>query len=119
MWTSKAPILLLFVRLFGVDKRLRFTCYAILVITAIAYLLDAIIPGALCPPKKVELTDVMALMKLESCSKRSSEAGVASGTISLVTDLIILVLPLPYIAKMHLAFHKKVGLMAVFLMGIL
>jgi hypothetical protein len=119
MWTSKAPILLLFIRLFGIDKSLRITCYAILVLTALAYLVDAIVPGALCPPKQVEFTDVMALMNLASCSKRSSEAGVASGTISLVTDLIILVLPLPFIAKMHLAFHKKVGLMAVFLMGIL
>jgi hypothetical protein len=119
MWTSKAPILLLFIRLFGVSKPLRFTCYAILFFTAVAYLLGAAIPSALCTPKAVDFTDPMALMNLALCSKRSSQAGVALGVVSLTTDLIILVIPLPFITKMHLPFDKKIGLIAVFLVGIL
>ncbi|KAF2472306.1 uncharacterized protein BDR25DRAFT_221038 [Lindgomyces ingoldianus] len=77
MWASKAPILLLYTRIFGVERWLRRTSYA------------------------------------------ASASGVALGVISVITDLIIFFLPISSILKMQLPFAKKLGLLIVFMTGIL
>lgn len=42
-----------------------------------------------------------------------------TGVLNLVTDLVVLVLPLPYLARLQMPTYKKVVLMGVFSVGLL
>lgn len=44
---------------------------------------------------------------------------ITSGINNLLTDLVLLILPVPIIMKLNLAFRIKIGLMLVFSMGFL
>lgn len=79
MWTSKAPILLYFIRLFDVDETLRFTCYAVLFIIAIDYLLSSIILNSLCLAEAIDFTTPSALMDFVVFYRRLVNAWAALG----------------------------------------
>src|SRR5947199_7965024 len=116
MWTSKAPILLLYIHLFRIDKRLRIACYTLLASTCLGYALGAGL--AACPLRDLDSTDPASSLYLAKCAKKSSQGGVAFGSMSVITDLVILIMPIPFIMRMQLACHKKIGLLVVFLSGI-
>lgn len=59
------------------------------------------------------------LLHLANCSKKSSQSGVALGAVSVATDVLALCLPIRVIMRMQLALAKKVGLVIVFLSGVL
>lgn len=44
---------------------------------------------------------------------------VAAGTLNLVTDLMVMALPIPHIWKLRLSVPKKLALCLVFCMGLL
>ncbi|KAF4631711.1 hypothetical protein G7Y89_g6426 [Cudoniella acicularis] len=117
LWTAKAPILLLFIRLFGVHRWIRVTSIAILVVTGVAIIVGDSYNAAKCAPPKSD--DGMTLVFLSNCSTASSYVGVTLGTFGLVADIIIFVLPLPIIAKLHLPLGKRIGIAIVFLAGFL
>lgn len=53
-----------------------------------------------------------------SCGERNATYVVA-GTLNLITDLMVMVLPLPHIWKLQLNVAKKVALLSVFCIGLL
>lgn len=117
MWSAKAPVLLLFIRLFGVQRWVRIISILTLAILGVAILAADSYNAAKCaPPKKdIDITPAFLL----NCSKASSEVGVGLGTIGVVADIIIFIVPLPVIAKLHLPLAKRIGITVVFLAGIL
>ena len=117
MWTSKAPIVLLYVRIFRVEGWLRRLGYGLLALTALAYILGATV--SICPVKDLNPMDPTSMLYLGKCADKSSKAGVAVGAISVLTDVIILLLPIRSIVRMQLPLRKKVGVLCVFLTGIL
>jgi hypothetical protein len=96
---------------------MRELCYSVLTITALYFLLGVTVP--ICPPRNLNPMDPADLVHLANCSKKSSQWGVASGTVSVATDILILCLPIQVIKNMRLPLTKKVGLMIVFLSGVL
>ena len=42
-----------------------------------------------------------------------------TGTINVVTDVVVLLLPLPYLARLEMAVYKKAVLVVTFTLGIL
>lgn len=53
-----------------------------------------------------------------TCGNRNATYVVA-GTLNLITDLMVMVLPLPHIWKLQLTLAKKVALCSVFSIGLL
>ena len=53
-----------------------------------------------------------------TCGNRNATYVVA-GTLNLVTDLMVMALPLPHIWKLQLSFSKKIALCGVFSLGLL
>ncbi|KAM7216070.1 hypothetical protein V8F06_008543, partial [Rhypophila decipiens] len=113
-WFSKAPILFVYLRLFGIKRWLRWSCYITLVVYWVACLTQTAMIAAACDshgkPGNVEL--------FLRCFNTSSKAGLASGIMGIVSDVIILILPLPVIYQLRLPPRKRVGLAAVFMAGI-
>ncbi|KAL8906166.1 MAG: hypothetical protein Q9207_002199 [Kuettlingeria erythrocarpa] len=113
LWSSKAAILALYLRLFGRKVWLRYTAYAILVLTFLSYWANSPLAGAFCAPHHGDAWDLRVLQKCE----RLSVMGPIHGVVGLAADLLILVLPLPVIYSLHLPRPKKIGLFMVFLTG--
>lgn len=42
-----------------------------------------------------------------------------TGSLNIVTDFVILMLPLPYLAKLQMGTTRKIGIMATFALGLL
>ncbi|KAI1206940.1 uncharacterized protein F4807DRAFT_208691 [Annulohypoxylon truncatum] len=115
LWTTKAPILLLYLKLFGVYPWLRWASYITLVVTALCFIAAMAITLAHC-----DLTDSYAEpATLDKCISASATGAIFSGFIAVFADVIIFCLPIPAIARMRIALSKKVGLGIIFCSGIL
>ncbi|KAI4597400.1 hypothetical protein KJ359_004506 [Pestalotiopsis sp. 9143b] len=114
MWISKTPVLLLYVRIFGVYRWMRIASYALLVTSGIGLLLAMVPTWQDCHPLDNELT----ALKWKACGRAVLTAGVAQGAISVTADLLILLLPLYPIARLNLSARRKVGLGIVFCSGV-
>ncbi|OTA76493.1 hypothetical protein M434DRAFT_38837 [Hypoxylon sp. CO27-5] len=114
MWSSKAPILILYITLFGIRKWLRTASYATLLVTGVIFLTMASYTTANCDPRG-QLVDLSFIL---SCSNASKRSGFTLGITSVIADGTIFVLPLPIIARLKLPTRKKMGLGIVFLTGV-
>ncbi|KAI1206115.1 uncharacterized protein F4807DRAFT_439888 [Annulohypoxylon truncatum] len=115
MYFSKTPLLVLYVRIFGVKKWLRMMSYTTLALSLMLFLTTTAVVGATCS-RKVSASDYMP--PLEQCLETTISVGVANGSTAVLTDIIVIILPLPAIAGLNLPFHKKVGIAIIFLTGI-
>lgn len=115
LWTSKAPVLILYRRLFGVQAWMRWACLFVLVVSAIGFI-GSLIPALMqCRPSDTPYV----LPKWKRCGKANVDSGVIAGSVSVSADLVILVLPLRPIFYLNLSRRKKIGLGFVFGSGIL
>lgn len=113
MYFSKLPLLILFLRTFGVKRWLRYTCYSLMVFTAIGFLASAMYTGIRCSPE-IYTADVPFLFQ---CVSATFYTTVSRNALSLAVDVVIFVLPLPIILRLKMALHKKIGIALVFLTG--
>ncbi|KAI1375703.1 hypothetical protein F4677DRAFT_114681 [Hypoxylon crocopeplum] len=114
-WACKAPILFLYIQVFGIKRWMRFASYATLIITFL-FLLGW---NIWLLYKNIPRNDLVTPEFLAESSYSGSVAGVASGALGLVADVVIFVLPFPVIGSLQLPLHKKIGLVVVFLTGLL
>ncbi|KAI0893528.1 hypothetical protein F4806DRAFT_499041 [Annulohypoxylon nitens] len=112
-WFAKAPILVLYLRLFGIRTWVRFVCWFMLVATALAYLIAISYNAAGCYPKS---HDVSAQFVID-CTHLSSVVGTSLGGIAVATDTIIFIIPLPIIFRLNLSIQKKIAVAIVFFTG--
>ncbi|KAI0861706.1 hypothetical protein F4860DRAFT_513500 [Xylaria cubensis] len=112
-WFAKAPILALYLRLFGIRIWVRVVCWFMLLATAIAYLVAISYNAAGCFPKSPDV----GLQFVVDCTHLSSVVGTSLGGIAVATDIIIFVIPVPIIFGLHLSIQKKIGLALVFFTG--
>lgn len=66
-----------------------------------------------CVPRGAE-----AARQLDPCTYATSLAGVAVGSLSVATDVLILGLPLPVVHQLNLPLKRKVMVALVFLVGV-
>ncbi|VUC36522.1 unnamed protein product [Clonostachys rosea] len=115
MWSSKVPILILYDRLFGVKKWLRYTCRILAIVTGLLFTAGAAYTSAVCNTHGNPVTPVFML----KCFNSASHSGVALGIVAILTDVFIFVLPLPIIMKLKMSARRKGGLFLVFFTGFL
>lgn len=115
LWAAKVPILVLFARIFWVKTWVRIVAFTTVAATLIVFIGVLIPVGIQCSPDG----KVLDLMYLGTCMPTTLRVGLAHGVTALVTDIIILIIPLPVIWGLQLSLTKKIGLGIVFLTGIL
>ncbi|TGJ81580.1 hypothetical protein E0Z10_g7165 [Xylaria hypoxylon] len=114
LWTCKAPILFLYIRLFGVKKWLRITSYVTLGFTAAVYASGIIAIPPACTPHTTNLSDAF----IDGCQTRTRMINVYLGGTSVFADVIILVLPMPVVFGLKLLIRSRIGLVFLFLSGL-
>ncbi|KAI1329689.1 hypothetical protein F5Y16DRAFT_79189 [Xylariaceae sp. FL0255] len=115
LWTCKAPLLFLYIRLFGIKKWLTVASYATLVFTGAVCISGLVAVPPVCTPHSRDISETF----INNCQFRTRAINVYLGSVSVLADIIILILPLPVILRLKLLPHSKFGLFVVFLTGIL
>ncbi|KAK5655585.1 hypothetical protein OQA88_5516 [Cercophora sp. LCS_1] len=114
MWSSKTPILLLYIRLFGKPNTwLRVVSYIAILSTFVAFLIGICVVGAGCSPGR----HATSVDLLDACTAQANKVAFGLGFVALATDVVILALPLPVLVALRLPNREKVGLFVVFLAG--
>ncbi|KAI0809932.1 hypothetical protein GGR55DRAFT_145803 [Xylaria sp. FL0064] len=114
LWTCKAPILFLYLRLFGIKKWLRVISYVTLALTAAVYISGIVAIPPACTPHSSDLSEAF----VDNCQTRTRMINVYLGSFSVLADVIILVLPLPVVFGLKLLVRSRVGLAFLFLSGL-
>jgi hypothetical protein len=115
LWFSKAPILFLYARLFGVHRWLRYISWLTLVVAALVFIAGLIFTLIKCPIDSNKATFPL----YEVCAHYNTLTGVISGFVSVMMDVIMFTIPIPIILGLNLSFSKKLGLGLTFFSGIL
>jgi len=71
----------------------------------------------LCTPLEANWNPLLA--KKYCPDHKHSTAFVATGIFNMITDLIIILLPIPFIRKLQMTRGAKIGLVAIFAIGLL
>jgi hypothetical protein len=111
----KSSIMLFFTRIFGTKRSFKISVAVVMVIVwlwAISIILETLL---LCRPLAFNWDPTIPG---GSCGQRNATYVVA-GTLNLVTDLMVMFLPIPHIWKLQLSMAKKLALCTVFCVGLL
>ncbi|KAI1172624.1 hypothetical protein F4777DRAFT_561035 [Nemania sp. FL0916] len=113
-WFAKAPILFLYIQVFGVKRWLTVISYFTLAFTFVyifawnLWLLIEITPR----------NNMVTPEDLLKSSQLGSISGIAVGALGLVVDVVIFVLPLPIIINLKISLAKRISLFLVFITGL-
>lgn len=112
----KTSLMVLYYRLFGTVKSFRIAIYLTGVIVwawGFSIVLESFL---LCQP--VEFNYNPMRPGGGSCGNRNA-AFVVAGALNMVTDFMVMLLPVPYIWSLQLATGRKIGLIITFCLGLL
>ncbi|KAF2819133.1 hypothetical protein CC86DRAFT_335890 [Ophiobolus disseminans] len=115
MWAAKSAILALYIRVFGSITWLRRTAYAWIVFMALFYSMNVVVGGVYCIPRKGEVWGGASFARCAT----NNWPHVVVGVFSCLADLLILILPFPIVARLHVDRRRKIALGVVFGTGII
>ena len=111
---AKASILLLYLRVFYLDRTIRLGVWGGLILQTLFYLTAATLGiVAMCRCSSIETLSNMF------CVRYESDIQLTILTFNLVTDIYIIILPIHRVWNLQLNFRRKIGLLTVFVGGIL
>ena len=112
---SKLSILLLLFRLFSPNKLTRYLLFVGVGWALTIAVITLVLAGAMCAPRHGESFDNLTLSS--RCSHQTTWAVVHSVLI-LVLDFYILYIPIPRIWRLQLSLKRKIGVLSIFMTGI-
>jgi len=115
-FTSRLPIFLLYLRLFGRNKTFRTAAYFGLVADFAVYLSAIPLLSYFCTPSPGQSWG--SLNVFAKCKELVVYA-VIQGSCNIALDLFIFMLPLPTIFGLHLPLKRKLGVLTIFGTGFL
>lgn len=115
-FTSRLPIFLLYLRLFGRNVVFRSAVYFGVVAAFAVYLSAIPLLAYFCTPQPGGSWNALAVFA--KCKELVVYA-VIQGSCNIALDLYIFMLPLPTIIGLHLTLKKKLGVLAIFGTGFL
>ncbi|KAL8814919.1 MAG: hypothetical protein Q9223_005898 [Gallowayella weberi] len=115
VWLIKTSLFLLYRQIFSTKRCLQNLVWAGIIVTGLFYWSSTIAKIALCAPRRHE-TYIMAFATAR-CG-RTKTLAVGSGVFNILSDLYLIVIPIPPTLALHLNPRKKWRLIAVFLTGI-
>lgn len=115
LWTSKVPILLVYVNIFGIKRWMRWACYTTVVLTGLMFFFSLMPTFLRCRPSNPAMTPE----EFQLCVSGTTLTGVITGFIAVFADALIFILPISAIRDLRLPPAKKLALAGVFASGIL
>ncbi|KAM7191495.1 Cytochrome P450 [Rhypophila sp. PSN 637] len=116
-FTSRMPVLLLYIRLFGTaNPKLKIACYVGMMAASGTYVTSIPLISYFCTPSPGG--DWNSLDVFDKCKKLLDWAMI-QGSLDVVLNVYIYILPLPILFKLQMPPKRKLGVLAIFLTGLL
>jgi hypothetical protein len=121
----KLSLLLLYQRIFNVDRRTRYAIRASMVLVPLYYGTAMVLLLSICMPRNVRNGSASGGRSRESykaahqrCVRRQVGLNIASSVFNAASDLLLLLLPLPLVWGLQLPLRRKVGVTLLFITGL-
>lgn len=112
----KLALFLLFLHLFGCLRWMRYLVWFGITITGCFYISGTAVVFGLCAPRDGKTW--LGMSMTPQC-RNLEDYGIAQGTMNLVSDFYLLIIPIPAVMSLQLPQKKKLGVIAVFMTGFL
>ncbi|KAF2237315.1 hypothetical protein EV356DRAFT_12643 [Viridothelium virens] len=112
---ARAAILALYFRVFSPKKTIRVLIYVGVITLLLVYITGLAILTAYCTPRRGGAWDSLLA---QHCTPATSINAIVQSVVGIVSDIYILMLPLPVIYKLNLPSKTKAGIFAIFMSGI-
>jgi len=109
----KGSIIFFYLRIFGAKPGFRISAFCVLgfiILWAVSIILETFL---LCRPLAFNWDSSIKGI----CGDRNT-VYVSAGALNVVTDFMVMALPIPHILKLQLAFKRKIGLIVMFSLGL-
>lgn len=117
IWLIKLSMFLLYLQLFGTTKPyIRYLVWGGITVTGLFYLSSMIGSLVMCAPRGGE-TYIIAF-SAPRCHG-SKDLAVATGVFNVLSDLYLLLLPVPEVMRIQNTLRKRIRVLAVFMTGIM
>ena len=117
IWFIKLSLSLLYVQIFRPLRWLRYLAYSGALVTGLFYFAIMIAFSVLCSPTQGH-SKLAYLSTLESTRCRDTNSMIiALGAVSFISDLYLVILPMPAVWNLQLPFRKKMAVSAMFFTG--
>ena len=113
---SKLSVLLLLLRLFSPNRRTRYMVYFGIFMACSTALLTIIVASVTCAPRTEESFD---RRNLKFGCNRLRVWVLVRGTLNVILDFYILYLPIPTIWRLKMSLGRKVGVLSIFMTGLM
>ncbi|MCJ1307096.1 hypothetical protein MMC25_000742 [Agyrium rufum] len=113
---AKLSLFLLYLRIFSPSRNMRLLIYAGIFVNLCYYVATAAGMMAFCMPRNGES---WFLALFSSHCRRARIMTWVQGIFNIVSDLFLLILPMPVVWKLHMPTRKKWGVGAIFATGLL
>lgn len=112
---AKLSLFLLYYRLFARHQWIRYLVYLGIGSAAAMFTAGMIVYGYLCLPRRGQSWVEAGLSS--RCHKQSIMICYVRGPFNILSDLYLLLLPLPAVWQLHLPLRKRLGIAGIFLTG--
>ena len=116
LFFAKLSLLLLYLRIFGLKKFVRWTIYFALVFAICLYWINIPTASYYCAPRAGKNWD---LEELGFKCYKSMIFGLVQGSFNVILDLFIFILPIPVVMGLQMTALKTLAILTVFLTGAL
>ena len=113
---AKLSLLLLYLQIFHVNVGLRYCIYFSMAFISLFYCGTFIAYAILSIPKPGQ-SQLAAILSVDTA--RDIPLGITQGSVGVATDFFIFCLPIPVVWKLQLPLRKKIGVLAIFMTGLL
>lgn len=115
MFFAKTSLSMLYYQLFKNQKLVRYAIHFGITFSFIIYFSHMTFFGILCAPQIGHPWDLTVVAKCADGRVVEFALGIANLTL----DIFLLVLPIPVILLLQLSLKKKIGVLAIFMVGLL
>ncbi|CAD6576229.1 MAG: hypothetical protein ASARMPREDX12_007798 [Alectoria sarmentosa] len=113
---AKLSLLLLYLQIFRPNVRLRYCIYLSMGFLSLFYCATFIAYAVLSIPKPGQ-SQLAAILSVDTA--KDIPLGITQGAVSVASDFYIFCLPIPVVWKLQLPPRKKVGVLSIFMTGLL
>ena len=113
---AKLSLLLLYLKIFHVNNRLRYCIYFSMGFLTLFYCGTFIAYAVLSIPKRGQ-SQLAAILSVDTA--KDIPLGITQGAVGVFSDFFIFCLPIPVVWKLQLPPRRKFGVLAIFTTGLL
>lgn len=116
----KLSLFLFYLRIFRTNKTTRYLIYGGIICCGLFYSASVVIACALNIPSSGGEADVLTWVeKANEALAPTNNLALAEGAFGTLSDIFIYTIPIGSVFQLHLPRHKKFGISAIFLIGLM